>query len=156
MYKDILNIIMFYYLVFATIIVFDFLMYFIDILFFKKYKKKDYNKLLMNIATLIGILSALLFFSYENLINLSTDIFDYYVHIIIRIYMTFLIIFFIYQIFSILNKSLMNKANPIHNEAKIITKSSSCFFSCHSCSSFLIFILLFFIIFYLFSLYNIF
>ena len=109
-----------------------FIAFTIFIIFFDRYLRKQNNNTdnaLNNIITSLGVLSAIVFFSYNSIIDISKDKAIFFANIIIKIYMSFTYAFIvIYLIHSLIKmiKTMINR-KKIHLKPKTVDSQYSSF-----------------------------
>ena len=155
MIKDIFVIFVIIFWLFALMFSFVIFVIFFDKLFKRQYS--NYDTALINFDTSLGILSALIFFSYENFTKIDVNKFNNYIHFFNRICVGFSFSFsLVYLISKIINfiKSIIikNKNEKNKIESNVITPSSDFLLSK---LEYLFVFVLSILLFILFSIYNI-
>ena len=115
-----------YYNIFIILVIFFwffsfFIAFTIFIIFFDRYIKKQNSNIdnaLNNIITSLGVLSAIIFFSFNSITTIVPERVLYYTNIVIKIYMSFTFAFIIIYLIH----SLINMIKKIINRKKIHLK----------------------------------
>lgn len=157
MYNDIFTIFVIVFWLLSLMFSIVFCAIFFDRLF--KKQNKDFDNALINLNTSLGVLSALVFFSYENFSKIENyNKFNTYIHIVSRIFISFsfsfLIIYLISKIKYIIKNSIKrNKQEDIINIEK---KSTDLSYSLLSKPELFLVLILSVFLFIVFSIYKVF